>query len=109
MAAVFYHDDEQKRTAEESFTNIGDERSATIHTQILPLTEFTLAEGYHQKFYLQQRDDLMTEFLTVYPNFNDFINSTAAARVNGELGGSSTIGENGERITNFCLPPSQDS
>lgn len=109
MAAVFFHDEDQKRSAEESLKNIEGDFSGTIHTKILPLTSFTLAENYHQKFYLQQRDDLMTNFLTVYPNFDDFINSTAAARVNGELGGSSVVGENGERITNFCLPPGQTS
>jgi peptide-methionine (S)-S-oxide reductase len=109
MTAVFYHDEEQQRSAEESLAALGKKQSASIYTQVLPLTDFTLAEDYHQKFYLQQRDDLMANFLTVYPDFNEFLNSTAAARVNGELGGSSIIGENGERITNFCLPPGETS
>src|SRR5689334_1443677 len=54
-SAIFYHDDEQRRTAERVKAEV--ERSGKwkgkIVTQIVPAGEFYTAEGYHQK-YLQK-------------------------------------------------------
>lgn len=51
--AIFYHDETQKRLAEESKRRI--EQSGRIGkpivTQIVPLTKFYPAEDYHQDFY----------------------------------------------------------
>lgn len=51
--AIFYHDAEQKRLAEDSKKNL--EQSGRfdkpIVTQILPATKFYLAEDYHQDYY----------------------------------------------------------
>ena len=58
-----------------------------MSTQIRPLTRFYVAEDYHQKFRLRQQDDLMWEFRSMYPDAGEFMNSTAAARINGYLGG----------------------
>lgn len=90
MAAVFYHDDEQKKLALVSKDRESSTIGKKIHTAILPFTGFTLAENYHQKYRLQREMDLMQEFARIYPAFEDFINSTAAARVNGYLGGYGT-------------------
>jgi peptide methionine sulfoxide reductase msrA/msrB len=51
--AVFYHDEEQKRTAEQSLAalNQSGRFSRPVVTAILPLTEFYPAEDYHQAFY----------------------------------------------------------
>ena len=62
-------------------------RKSKIFTEIIPATEFYMAEVYHQKYHLRQEPDFMKEFNAMYPNGNDFINSTATARVNGYLGG----------------------
>lgn len=52
-SAIFYHDDEQRRTAEQSKTDT--EASGLwpnpIVTDIAPLEDFYAAEGYHQNFY----------------------------------------------------------
>jgi peptide-methionine (S)-S-oxide reductase len=50
-------------------------------------TSLILAEDYHQKYHLRQQRNLMQEFKGIYPQNDDFVNSTAAARVNGYLGG----------------------
>jgi peptide-methionine (S)-S-oxide reductase len=65
-------------------------RNARVYTEIVPYTDFYLAEDYHQKYLLQHEQDLMGEFRRMLPHMADFINSTAAARVNGYLGGYGT-------------------
>lgn len=58
-----------------------------VYTEIVPLDEFYLAEYYHQKFRLKQSPVFANQFSTIYPDHADLVDSTAAARVNGYLGG----------------------
>jgi peptide-methionine (S)-S-oxide reductase len=87
MSAIFFHNEDQKRLALET----RDRKAATVKgkivTEIIPFAEFYLAEDYHQKYYLQQVPALMREFSAIYPAVQDFIDSTAVARVNGYIGG----------------------
>ena len=86
MTAVFSHNAEQKRMAQ--ITKAQQERArGKIHTPILPLDIFYLAEDYHQKYSLRGTVALESEFRVIYPDLRDFVNSTAVARVNGFLGG----------------------
>jgi peptide-methionine (S)-S-oxide reductase len=87
MAAVFYHNEDQKRRALETRERVQARFHTAVATQIVPGTEFYPAEAYHQKYKLRQAPDLMDEFTRIYPNNADFVNSTAAARVNGYLYG----------------------
>lgn len=88
---IFYHDEEQQRLAQETRDREAARRGVPIFTEIVPFSEFYLAEGYHQKYRLQQAGDLLDEFRAIYPDDADFVNSTAAARVNGYLGGYGTL------------------
>ncbi len=88
---IFYHDPEQKRLAEASLERQAAGLGSSIYTEIVPFDQFTLAETYHQKYRLQQDPALLREFRAIYPQDEDFINSTAAARVNGYLGGYGTL------------------
>jgi peptide-methionine (S)-S-oxide reductase len=90
MSIIFYHDEAQKRLALETRNREAANRNARIYTEIVPYTEFYLAEDYHQKYRLQHEQDLMGEFRRMFPHMEDFINSTAAARVNGYLAGYGT-------------------
>jgi peptide-methionine (S)-S-oxide reductase len=65
-------------------------RNGSITTELIPAGEFYRAEDYHQKYRLRQDSELMKEFKAVYPSEKDFVDSTAAARVNGYLAGYGT-------------------
>lgn len=93
MSAIFYHNDEQRELALETRASEEKRRNKKIQTEILPFSNFYLAEDYHQKYGLRGNSDLMREFKAMYPRDIDFINSTAAARVNGYLGGYGTAEE----------------
>jgi peptide-methionine (S)-S-oxide reductase len=90
MSIVFYHNDEQQRLATETRDREAARRGSKILTEVVPAAEFYLAEAYHQKYWLQQVPALMKEFSAIYPATEDFVASTAVARVNGYLGGYGT-------------------
>ena len=52
-SAIFYHNDEQKRLAEESkkALEVSGKIKGRIYTEITPASEFYSAEEYHQKYY----------------------------------------------------------
>ena len=85
MAAIFYHNEEQKKLALESRKREEAKTAGKIYTEIAPASKFYRAEDYHQKYYLRQRPDLMGELKAIYPSNEDFQDSTAAARLNGYL------------------------
>jgi len=86
MSAVFTSSEEQRRAAIASKERLEKRLGSTVRTPILPLGKFTLAEDYHQKYYLRQ-SPLIREFQAIYPDLASFTASTAAARANGYLAG----------------------
>ncbi len=90
---LFYCDDAQHAIAEktkgEAETRLGKE----ITTEILPYAGFTRAEDYHQKYSLRNNSELMSAFADVYSSDGDFVDSTAAARVNAYLAGDLSAAE----------------
>ena len=90
-AAIFYHTDYQKGLAFETKDSLQDRHTTEIMTEIIPFTAFYRAEDYHQKHALQHSYEYMQEMKTLYPSFQDIVYSTAAARLNGYLGGSGTL------------------
>lgn len=104
-SAVFFHDGSQKKLAMETRDREAARRNAKIVTEILPANEFYSAEGYHQKYRLRQDRDLMKEFSALYPSDEDFMNSTAAARVNGYLSGYGTLESLRQEFADSGLPP----
>jgi len=88
MSAVFYHNDAQKELTLDCLAREQATRGTRIVTEVLPVTTFYVAEDYHQKYLLRAQASLMKEFRAMYPDPKDFMNSTAATRVNGYLGGN---------------------
>ena len=105
MSAVYFHSEEQKRLAVETRNREAAKRKIKIYTEIVPASEFYLAEAYHQKYLLRQRPALMKEFNAIYPATEDFVNSTAAARLNGYFGGYGTFSALKAELNNLGLPP----
>jgi len=88
--AVLYHNDKQRKIAEDSKELVASSIKGRIRTDILPLTEFYLAEDYHQKHMLRGHTGLMEEFDTIYPSVDRLLFSPAVTKVNGYLGGNGT-------------------
>jgi methionine-S-sulfoxide reductase len=104
-AVVFFHDKEQERLARETKAAVERRLGRPVFTEILPAGAFHAAEDYHQKYRLRQEPALMREFARMYPAPNDFARSTAAARVNGFLGGEGDQGTLREEIVSYGLSP----
>lgn len=93
MSAIFTHDSEQQRLATESMEQTARRLGETIYTRILPFTGFTLAEDYHQKYYLKGSHDIYREIQARYGSAQAVTDATATARINGFLGGYGTKDE----------------
>ncbi len=87
MALILFHDEAQEHAARKSKEEIEQRLGAKVRTEIQPLDRFYLAEDYHQKYYLQNVKELAGEIKAYYPDIEDLINSTVAARLNGIAGG----------------------
>jgi peptide-methionine (S)-S-oxide reductase len=98
MSIIFYHNSEQRELAIETKQREEASLGRQVYTEIIPFSEFYLAEDYHQKYHLQQVPELMEELAAIYPNFADFINSTAVARINGYAGGHVTLQDLQEQL-----------
>ncbi len=79
------------------------QRQKKVYSKILPLTEFYHAEAYHQKHRLRSDQDIMRDFNTMYPQQEEFMNSTAAARINGYLYGYVTLEDLKDELPGFGL------
>lgn len=86
-SAVFADDRAQEQGARAALAAWSERAGRPARTAIEPAGPFFAAEDYHQKHMVQRRPELVTAFRRAYPRFDDFVGSTAAARVNGYVGG----------------------
>ena len=84
---ILFADEEQKQQAIASKEKYEQMAQRKVYTAIEPLSEFNLAENYHQKYYLRQRSSLMRDLLKAYPTESEFINATLSARMNAFAAG----------------------
>ena len=109
MSLLFYHNEEQRSLAAASKERREAELGRPMLTQLIPFSRFYLAEDYHQKYRLRQEEDLMTEFDAFYPEAKGFIDSTAAARINGYLAGYGTFQALQQHLSSFGLSPAGEA
>lgn len=74
-SAIFYHSPEQKEVAEKAGCQA-----------LEPVGNFTRAEDYHQKYYLQQ-SNLVKDFYAMFPEDVAFTDATATMRANAMVAG----------------------
>ena len=86
-SAIWFADETQREIIESTLPPLVERYGEAPTTEILPLGAFYNAEDYHQKYVLQRNSGLMNSFLAMYPNFEGFVDSTAAARLNGFAAG----------------------
>lgn len=100
---IFYRNQEEKIIAENSRKRFENQVGRSFNTEIKPLSKFYLAENYHQKFFLQNVQDIRKDFIEIYPNIMDFINSTSAMKVNSYCKGNGILKRLKEEIESFGL------
>jgi peptide-methionine (S)-S-oxide reductase len=105
MSVIFYHNDEQQKLALETKEQKQVEWGREIYTEIVPASGFYLAEAYHQKYQLQRIHDLARELHSIYPNTEDFVNSTAVTRINGYVSGYGRMADLEKELGELGLSP----
>jgi len=88
---IFYHNDEQRAMAISTKAHREALIGKTLYTEIVPASDFYLAEMYHQKHQLRKHPDILDTLRAIYPDEHDLIASTSAARVNGYFGRDVTL------------------
>jgi len=74
MSAIFYHSEEQEKTAQQVLSNFNTQKR--VVTVIEPATDFYDAELYHQKWLLQRRRDWFATLELMSPE--DLVDGQAA-------------------------------
>ena len=89
MSVLFWRDAAQRDYAEDAAARISGANGGTeMTTRIAAFDGFYLSEDYHQKYRLRRHNEFEAPLRAVYPDFMNFVNSTAVARLNGYLGGN---------------------
>ena len=100
---ILTHSEEQLTAARAGAEDFEQAVGRKVLTRVEPLRRFYLAEGYHQKYRLRNDRELMPEFSAMYPDEREFVDSTAAARVNGYLDGEGSAARLAREIDSFGL------
>ena len=87
MNAVFYHNSAQHNAAIASKSAWEQQLGSPVGTEVIPVKSFTMAEEYHQKYMLKSHREMKAEMTAIYPDHQDFVDSTAVTRLNGYIKG----------------------
>ena len=111
-SAIFYHDEEQKRLAEESKAELDKSGrfSKPVVTEIVPLTEFYKAEDYHQDYY--KKSPRRYKFYRYGSGRDQFLNKVWASEAKPSpqkqaAGGSSKYSKPDDDVLKKKLSPMQ--
>ena len=97
--AIFYRTEAELQVIQRTLAETGK-----TFVDIESLRDFTLAEDYHQKYYLQD-SDVMEDYNTIYDDFWEFNDSTAAARANGYISGYGSAAQLRQDLPRLGLTP----
>ena len=89
LRAIFARSSEQRALAEASLERHAEENgiaTTKMHTPIIDIDQFTLAEQYHQKYRLAPGGEVRTFLEATYPDLKAFTDSTVATRLNAFAG-----------------------
>jgi len=100
MSIIFYHSPEQKKAAEASKAEYDKAHRTPASTVIRPASDFYLAEGYHQKFYLRQHSDIVKDLKL---SDTELTHSAAATRLNSYVSGFGSSEQLAKEIGDFKL------
>ena len=106
MAAIWFHDAAQREVIHATSQAVEARLQTKVRTPVMPLDVFYSAEDYHQKYRLQN-SPLKTYFRTMYPQFEDFNRSTAAARLNGFIAGHGSRTVFDDEHSQYGVPPEE--
>lgn len=105
MSAIFYHDEEQKKVAEETMKTIQKKKVKKIQTKILPAATFYDAEGYHQKYLLRKHGKI---FNSLNLSEAEIVSSTISSRLNGYLNGHGSVKSLMQELNDWNLNEKQN-
>ena len=88
---IFFYDAGQESAARQSLAAMETEQGGKVYTSIRPAGTFYPAEDYHQKYYLGLEQEAAAILHQIYPSPDDYIMSTAAARLNALAGGHGDV------------------
>ena len=90
-SAIFYQNEKQKMTAQESLHILRKTSNNEVHTKMIPFEQFFPAENYHQKYILQTHPWLVVAMKI--QSGEELIHSHASTKVNGFLAGYGALDE----------------
>jgi len=106
MSAIFYHNAEQQKAAEQSKAEHNKMSESPASTVIRSAGDFYLAEGYHQKYYLRMHSDILKELKL---NDTELTHSPLAAKLNSYVSGFGSADQLAKEIGSFGLSaPAQE-
>ncbi|WP_256758384.1 peptide-methionine (S)-S-oxide reductase MsrA [Cohnella sp. WQ 127256] len=82
QSLLLYRNEEQEETIHRMKKRMELDKGS-LETEIVPYTEFHIAEPRHQKYYVKRFPNAIGKLSTLYPSEEELMNATLAARLNG--------------------------
>ncbi|WP_211246751.1 peptide-methionine (S)-S-oxide reductase MsrA [Cohnella pontilimi] len=108
MSLLFYRDREQQEAMHRVKQRMEQEKGK-LDTEILPFTQFYIAEDRHQKYYLKRYPNAVEKMNILYCSEDEITNSTLAARLNGLAKGYTNLQQIKEEIEQWPITPENQS